>query len=144
MSLSALRIALYLSGLAILIVGGITTFFGLSTTGQIFGYLADVLLGDTRPLDHLAHPDVDSEMRFYSVIFMAFGLTVLHTASNLKTYMDRVPPLALVVFVAGCARLLTYVQAGKPHGLFDILMVLEIAVPVLIYILYRRARRRLF
>ncbi len=144
MSLSALRLTLYIMGLLIVLVGGITTFFGIHTTAQVFAPLADVLLGDTRPVDHFAHPDVDSEMRFYSVIFMAYGLVILHTAANLKVYMDRVPALILVFFVGGAARALTHIYVGNPHGLFDILMTIELGAPVLIYILYRRAQKRLF
>lgn len=144
MSLKFLKFTLYLAGALVFLVGAVTTFGGLSTTVSLLAPLADILLGDTRPIDHLAHPDVDSEMRFYSTIFMGFGALVIHTGATLRQNLHRVPLLAGLFFLGGTARLMTHYFVGKPHGMFDILMVIELAAPVFIYILYRRADRRLF
>ena len=41
----------------------------------------------------------------------------------------------------GFARILSFYTVGAPHGLFLVLMGVEIVVPVLVLMLYQSARR---
>jgi hypothetical protein len=41
-------------------------------------------------------------------------------------------------FAGGLARLVSYFNAGPPHTLFILLMVIELVLPIILFLAYRR------
>ena len=75
---------------------------------------------------------VDSEMRFYAVWYAAAGLLLLRTAGRLEQDGVFIRGLSGALFIAGCARGLSWVVVGEPHVLAKILMVIELVLPLVI------------
>lgn len=144
MAFTSLKLLLYLFGFTILGVAGSIIFLGANATAQHGAVIADIILGDTSELTGLADVNSDSELRFYAGIFAAYGLLLIHTATFLRDKMARVPYLALTIILAGAARIVSYYQMGEPHGLFQVLLFLEIGCAVIVLLLYPAARTRPF
>ncbi|PIB24811.1 hypothetical protein BFP76_06470 [Amylibacter kogurei] len=128
----------------IVAIGASIYLFGIYPMAQIFAPMADILLGDIAPLDQLNHPDIDSEMRFLAIFYVAYGMIVLNTASDLRRRMHRIPLLATVVLLGAVGRGISIYFNGMPHGIMLILLSVEIVVPLFIIMLQQRAKRRLF
>jgi hypothetical protein len=83
---------------------------------------------------------VESELRFYSAFYVAYGLLVFRTARR----ADRDPPavhaLAAALFLAGLGRAGAWLTVGKPHPLQRALLAIELAAPPVIVL--ERARLR--
>ncbi|WP_229801948.1 DUF4345 domain-containing protein [Paramylibacter ulvae] len=144
MSFSLLRFTLYITGLFIVAIGASIYLFGIFPIVQFAAPLADILLGDISPLDHLNHADIDSEMRFLAIFYVAYGMIILNTASDLRRRMHRIPMLVAVVLLGALGRGISIYFNGAPHGIMLILLSLEIAVPLFILMLQQRAKHRLF
>ncbi len=75
---------------------------------------------------------VESELRFYSAFYVAYGLLALRTARR----ADRDPPtvraLAAALFLAGLGRAGAWLTVGKPHPLQRALLAIELAAPPLV------------
>ena len=95
---------------------------------------------DAGPLSGLGEPNDDSELRFYSVFFAAYGIVLVQTAGNLARHGHRVPILLGLFFAGGIARLLSLLTIGTPHALFLLLLGFELLLPPLLYICWRQVR----
>jgi Domain of unknown function (DUF4345) len=73
---------------------------------------------------------MDSELRFYAVLWGAYGIVTIRTARGLPQGLNRVPWLALVFLLGGIGRALSLFSVGTPHPFFTTLMVIEIALPI--------------
>lgn len=142
MAYNVLKLVLYIAGVLVLCISGMIVMFGIDAAIQYFRGLADIMLGDTREITDFASPNVDSEIRFYSTILIGYGVLLIHTATTLRKNIHRVPWLALVFMCGGFARIVSLYTVGEPHGLFFVFIGIEIAVPVLVLMLYQSARRR--
>jgi hypothetical protein len=120
----------FIGGSAILI--GLM-FIGLGTarTAGLFNALLS-FVHDGGPMKGVSHPNADSELRFYSVIWIGYGIVMVQTAQNLARHMVRVPFLLALFFGGGIARLISYLAVGQPHALFILLMVIELTLPLLL------------
>lgn len=95
--------------------------------------LLSVLFGvDLVPDSAGASASVDSEMRFYAVWYAAAGLIVLRAARRVEASAGTIRGLAAGFFVAGCARVISWVVVGRPHDLQLVLLVLELALPLIL------------
>jgi Domain of unknown function (DUF4345) len=77
-------------------------------------------------------PSVDTEVRFYAAWYAAAGAVVLSVVPRVESEGRIIRAVGVVFFVAGCARLLSLIVVGSPHVLFIILMMVEIALPLVI------------
>ena len=120
----------FIGGSAILI--GLM-FIGLGTarTAGLFNALLS-FVHDGGPMKGVSHPNADSELRFYSVIWIGYGIVMVQTAQSLARHMVRVPFLLALFFGGGIARLISYLAVGQPHALFILLMVIELTLPLLL------------
>lgn len=84
--------------------------------------------------------DGDSEMRFYAVFWMAYGIALLFIARDTVRFRIWVPLLLGLFFLGGVGRAISVVQLGWPHPLFTVLMVIELVLPVVLLILHAIAR----
>jgi hypothetical protein len=133
-----LRIAVSFLGLAALLIGGMIFVIGPDATGQIFAAVLRVALPETPQLDGLVGADVDSEMRFYAVLWMAYGGVAMWVVRALPKRMNLLRAMLGVFWLGGLGRVLSYFAIGAPHPLFLVLMWVEIALPpVLIALSYQ-------
>ena len=119
-------------------VWGVVSGGGIDIVGGVFSAVINVV-HDAGPMTDLGQPDDDSELRFYSVFFVAYGVIMVPTARDLEQHGRRVPILLALFFAGGLARLLSYFTVGPPHALFMLLMVIELLLPPLLYLAWRSA-----
>ena len=135
----AMRIAFSMLGFAALMIGGLIFVVGPAMTGELFAAMLRLVVPDTPPLTGLGGPDVDSEMRFYAVLWIAYGGTALWVARAIPERMRLLRLMLLIFWLGGVGRLVSYFAVGAPHALFILLMWIEIALPVVLLALsYRR------
>jgi hypothetical protein len=75
---------------------------------------------------------VESELRFYSAFYVAYGLMVLRTAKRADSDPSAVRGLAGALFLGGLGRAGAWLTAGKPHPLQRALLAIELAAPPLV------------
>jgi hypothetical protein len=81
----------------------------------------------------LAGADIDSELRFYSVFWMAWGTLVIRAADPRRGEAHRLPWLLALFLAGGLGRALGWALHGPPSLLFQILMWIELGLaPLLI------------
>lgn len=110
------RLLLVLLGAVALVAGGAT-----------------VLLGATSiPGAGSVSPTADSELRFYAVWYVGAGLAMLRSARDPWAHAATIRALAVLLFVAGAARALSWLTVGAPHALAGALMVVELVLAVVL------------
>jgi len=82
---------------------------------------------------------MDSELRFYASLFVGFGLLCLRAARNPAQHGNDIPWLMLAFFAGGLGRALSWISIGAPHPFFLTLMLTELALPPVIFLLWRFA-----
>ena len=88
-------------------------------------------------------PMVESELRFYSAFYLAYGLHVLRTARREPLDAAAVNELAATLLLGGLARAGGWLAAGKPHPLQRALLAIELAAPPIVLLEAARLRRRI-
>jgi hypothetical protein len=89
-----------------------------------------------------AAPSVESELRFFAVFWIAYGVAALRVAPRADREIFMVRALAAFLFLGGLARAIAWIADGKPHGLFIGLLVLELLIPAVIFVLQHRLLAR--
>lgn len=136
-----LLIGLYGLGLSGIVIGGAMAIIGPHAVGAFFNAASG--LSDTAgPISDLGSANVESEMRFYALMFVFYGAVLIRVAKNLDSYYKHVPLLLSVFFLAGVARTIGYVTAGKPHTLFIVLITIELSLPIILMGFWLVDRRR--
>ena len=118
---------------------------GAQTTAWSGERLLNAIASLRLPLSEPWPASMDSELRFYSILFGAYGVLWLRAALRLPDSLDQVPWLAAVFFAGGLGRAASHVAVGAPHPLFTVLMTAELATPPLLLAFWfplRRARAR--
>lgn len=139
MSNAILRSGLYFISIAAVLIGSAIAIFGINPVGQFFNAIISTVY-NAGPLTELGTPNDDSELRFYSVFFVAYGVILFQTARDLTRHGHRLPLLLGLFFLGGIARLLSYLTVGQPHALFMLLMTIELAMPPLLYCFWKISR----
>ncbi|MEQ9589435.1 MAG: DUF4345 family protein [Parvibaculaceae bacterium] len=137
-----LRANLFVLGAATIGIGLSMLLLGSDATGQFFAAFINFFLSDPQELGGLSSSNVDSELRFYSVFWLAYGAIVLRAANSLEGNLKLVPILAGLFFAGGAGRLLSLVTVGHPHLLFIVLMVIELVLPLLLIVLWAGVNRQ--
>jgi hypothetical protein len=108
-----LRILLWALGASAAAIAVAIFVFGAGATAHAFEAAFDAVAG--RHPGEGAWPAVmDSELRFYAVLWGAYGLLLIAVARRLEGYGGWVPWLALVFFLGGVGRLLSLLLVGPP------------------------------
>ena len=139
MTRKLLQAGLYFIGVAGILIGSAIAVLGIETVGRFFTMIINIAV-EAGPLTDLGQPNDDSELRFYSVFFVAYGIVLVQTAGNLARHGHRVPILLGLFFAGGIARLLSLLTIGAPHALFLMLLGFELLLPPLLYICWRQVR----
>lgn len=140
MAETLLKIGLWGLGLSAILIGSALAFFGPHDVASFFAS-GIRLFHDVGPVTDLATPNVESELRFFGLMFVSYGGVIIHTVKRLDLYASRVPALLSIFFLAGLARLKSYFEIGSPHSLFIGLMAIELGLPVLLFIFWKLRQR---
>ncbi len=135
-----LQFLLVALGLAAILIGAM-----LYLLGQQFNYVSEVFFETLRgqtpsSAQPVIDPTVDSELRFYAVFWLSYGVLLVWVARAILQRLRLVPILAAIFFTAGVGRLLSLLTIGAPHPLFMVLMMIELTYPLIIGFLYFRLR----
>ena len=136
MSKLFLKAILALLGIAAISIGLSMMLMGANATGQFFTGLINVAFSQTTKLDGFSSPNVDSELRFYAVFWIAYGVVLVDTVRDFSRKMGRVPVLAGLFFAGGLGRTLSWFSVGEPHLLFKSLLAIELGLPVMMIVLW--------
>ena len=134
-----LRLCLYFVGIAGVVIGGSFILFGVDMTGQFFKAVIDTIF-DSGELTGLRNPNADSELSFYSVFWVAYGVLLIKAANDIERYQARIPWLIGLFFAGGIARLISYIRIGEPHPLFMLLMAIELGLPIIVILVFWRRK----
>jgi len=140
--LNLLRVGLYGLGIGAIAIGLSMFLLGPDFTGRFFAEMLASVGGADQSLTGLFGPDVDSELRFYSVFWIAYGAFVLQTARALPEHIGRAQILLGMFLLGGIGRVLSHVAIGAPHSLFSLLMWVELSLPILLIGLSLIVKRR--
>ena len=141
MASESLKLILVLLGVSAVAIAASIIFIGISGTGAFFESLYNALTGQQNALTGDYSATAESEARFYAVLWFAYGVLCILAAQELEQRRAWVPWLALVFFAGGCARLIAYFAVGPPHPFFVMLMIIELALPVIMLGLWHGAQR---
>ncbi|NND82832.1 MAG: DUF4345 domain-containing protein [Gammaproteobacteria bacterium] len=125
------RLALFLKIIA-------PIFLLVSAAHLLLGPGADNLLGAKIPAPVLADPVLDSQNRFYGVVFGLYGALFYLCSTNLQKYASVFSLTLLFFFAGGLARLVSIFQVGMPSGLVIMLLLTELLLPVILHLWRRR------
>lgn len=95
--------------------------------------VAHLLLGSAAiPGASAVNATVDSEDRFYAVIFGGYGFALLHAARDVEARAPLIRFLAVLFLAGAFARILSWIMVGPPHPFFMAMLALEFVLPVII------------
>jgi hypothetical protein len=83
---------------------------------------------------------IDSDLRFYAVLFIGFGAGFVWAAADLARRAAAVHVLGGLFLLGGLARMLAIWQTGVPNIFYVLMIPVEIVVPVLNWLLLKPAR----
>ncbi|AHH16362.1 putative membrane protein [Nocardia nova SH22a] len=84
---------------------------------------------------------IDSDMRFYAVLFGAYGLAVMWCARDVERKATAINLLGVIFFVGGLARLLAWAATGQPNWFYVLMTPVELVIPIVNYLLVRAVCR---
>ena len=119
-------------------VRGLLNFGGVVATGA--GLHTLLAGGKSFPPWRPASPMVESELRFYSAFYVAYGQLLLRTARREDLGPETLRPLAAALFLGGLGRAAAWRTVGKPHPFQRALLAVELALPPLVMVDPRRKR----
>lgn len=89
-----------------------------------------VLTGPGGQLEGSSAPaSVESEYRFFAALWLGYRAVALWAAPRVERERALLQALMAVLFVAGTARGVAWIAAGRPHPLYVGLMCLELLIP---------------
>lgn len=86
--------------------------------------------------------DIDSEIRFYAVWYVAAGILLARAIPKVESEGFTIRLVGGAFFAAGCARALSWAVVGEPHVSQVVLMVIELCLPFVIIPLQAAVARR--
>jgi hypothetical protein len=84
------------------------------------------------------NPTIDSDLRFYALLFTAYGLAFVWCARNISARAGTANILGAIFFAGGVARLLAWAVAGAPNWFYIVMVPVELVVPLVNYFLIRK------
>ena len=81
---------------------------------------------------------VDNEFRFFSVFWSAYGCFLVWVTRDLPARKGFIPALALTMFTAGCARMLSTYSMGYANDAYFYGALVELIFPIIWFVLYKR------
>jgi hypothetical protein len=81
---------------------------------------------------------IDSDMRFYALLFAAYGATFVWCAADITQRGHVANVLGAVFFAGGLARLLAWAVTGQPNWFYVLMIPVELVIPLVNYALIRQ------
>jgi hypothetical protein len=81
---------------------------------------------------------IDSDLRFYALLFTAYGLTFVWCAADIGRRAPVVNALGVIFFIGGLARLLAWAVCGRPNWFYIVMIPVELLIPLVNYALVRQ------
>ena len=131
-----LKYGLYSLGIIAVLIGSSIALIGSQPVAMFFNKILSFAY-NAGPVTGFDAANIDSELRFYSVIFIFYGGALIQTARNIELHFSRIPVLLAVFFIAGLARMISYLSVGPPHLLFVVLLTVEICLPILLFLCWK-------
>jgi len=125
-------------GVAGVLIGAAIMVAGAGAVGGSAEIVFNAISGSSE-LSPLWPATMDSELRFYAALFVGFGLLCLRAARDPAKHGGDIPWLMLVFFAGGLGRVVSWINVGAPHPFFLTLIVVELALPPVILLLWRFA-----
>ncbi len=108
------------------------------TLATVTGFHTAATGARSLPGQEPANPVIESELRFFAAIYVAFGLTALRVAPHADREPERVRALMAAILLAGLARAGAWRATGKPHPGQRLLLAVELTLPPAVAALQRR------
>jgi hypothetical protein len=86
----------------------------------------------------MVNATIDSDLRFYAVLFAGYGLAFVWAAGDLVRRAAVVNVLGSLFLLGGLARLLAWWQTGTPNWFYVVMIPVELLIPVVNWVLLRR------
>jgi len=83
---------------------------------------------------------IDNELRFLSIFWIAFGCFCFSVSKGMRGNRKYIPYIALIFFLSGVGRLISWLNVGEPIPLFIAVMSLELLLPMLILGLFFKTK----
>lgn len=80
---------------------------------------------------------IDSDMRFYALLFVGFGAGFIWAAQDMDARAGVVNVLGALFFLGGLARLLAWAATGEPNWFYVLMIPVELIIPVVNWFLLR-------
>lgn len=90
----------------------------------------------------LIEAGTDNEFRFFSVFWLAYGIFCFWVARDLPARCNFIPALAVTMFCAGVARMLSTIMVGYANDPYFYGAIFELIAPFVWYFCYRQYRRQ--
>src|ERR1700712_1396973 len=81
---------------------------------------------------------IDSDMRFYALLFAAFGAAFVWCAADVTERGRVANLLGAIFFAGGIARLIAWVATGQPNWFYVLMIPVELIIPLVNYALIRQ------
>ncbi len=85
-----------------------------------------------------AVPTLDSNYRFFAVMWLAIGVAMLSVVPRVREATTVLRFVSAAVFVGGLARIVSWLDTGQPHGLMVVLLGVELILPPVLVLWQRR------
>ena len=86
-------------------------------------------------------PSVESELRYYAVFYVGFGLFLWSIAPRIAERGRELRAAAALLFCGGLARAVGIAVDGMPAADYVVLMAIELVLPGVLVLWHRRAAR---
>lgn len=73
---------------------------------------------------------MESDLRFYNVVFLAYGLAFIWAARDIPARATAIQILGAVFFGGGLVRLLAWAVAGTPSWFYIAMIPVELIIPI--------------
>ncbi len=125
---SVLAISFRVLGVSAMSIGGSNFLFGIAFTGHLFDMLLRTMGLASSAVQDFATASVDSEFRFYSVFWFAYGAILWREAAKIETNLTTAGWLISLFAIGGIGRVFSYSVYGPPLPLFQFLTWIEIVL----------------
>lgn len=137
----ALRLLFALFGAVVIAIGLGIYFAGPHATAGFFDVAVSSLLGAKVYAGGLDGANTGSEMRFFSVFWMAYGAALLWFGRDPREHRRSLLLLLALFFAGGVGRQLAHLSSGQPDLMFVVLGWMELGLPLILAALLFSQRR---
>jgi hypothetical protein len=131
-SVRFLKGLLLVLGLSAIFIGAIVYVFGAKTAIHWTEMIYAMFLAQPPRLNPLTvSATLDSELRFYAVFWISYGVVMVWGAWDILKRIQFVLILVVLFFFGGIGRVISLIFVGNPHPAFIVLMVIELVLPVI-------------